>query len=118
MQDLRGKQVPENFEEAFVELERLLKEYNELEPFQKLSGDALVKYHHTLGRHLRNIWGLWSGSNLKKYMENQGFIHADDMSSAMLLFTHRNENGVPLKIEEVVAKYKEYWNNMEEAEGE
>ena len=46
---------------------------------------AVLALHHSLGRHLRNTWGLWQDSALTKFMRAKGIEHADDMSHEILM---------------------------------
>jgi len=59
----------------------------------KLVGDADKQYilehgsisvHHTLGRRIRNEWGLWDNSALKQVMLDKGIEHPDDMSDYII----------------------------------
>lgn len=116
MELIRGKMVPENLEEAMTEIKNLMMKAKEgmfTEFTNAPEEEAVVGLHKTLGLWIRNQWGFWGNSKLKQWLIQQGFTHADDMSTALLTFTHRNENGVPLKIEEEVAKYKKYWEEQE-----
>lgn len=46
---------------------------------------AATQLHHSLGRHLRNEWGLWAGSPLARHFrEVHGIEHPDDMSGKIL----------------------------------
>jgi hypothetical protein len=76
--------LPTNLEEAFAALDSLLtpedRQYLEQHP-----DEAPVRLHHSLGRHLRNAWGFWSGSPLKTHLqEAHGIRHPDDMSHFVL----------------------------------
>lgn len=46
--------------------------------------NGAISVHHTLGRWIRNNWGLWEGSELKKNLEAEGFTHPDDMSNYII----------------------------------
>ena len=46
--------------------------------------NGAISVHHTLGRWIRNNWGLWEDSQLKKSLEAEGFIHPDDMSNYII----------------------------------
>jgi len=48
--------------------------------------DLVADVHHSLGRYLRNTWGLWKGSPLAEHMKTaQGVEHPDDMSHALIV---------------------------------
>ena len=49
-----------------------------------LKENGSVAVHHTLGRYIRNEWGLWTGSELKSELEKKGFTHPDDMSDYII----------------------------------
>jgi hypothetical protein len=101
--------TPKNLIECFEALKKILT-IEEVEDI-KASEDNTVKYHHSLGRWMRNNWGLWGSSELKTYFEELGFTHADDMSSIILDSFHLYLNNLPLDsyLEEQVKFYKDYW---------
>jgi len=103
--------IPNNLEECFEILKEELSE-QELYILKLSSNEELSKYHHTLGRSVRNRWGLWADSSLKKYFEEIGLWHADDMSSLILTCFRRHLNNYPLMIEEEIKNYQDYWNDM------
>lgn len=39
------------------------------------SEDDMTQYHHSLGRWIRNNWGLWAGARLSKYFNELGIKH-------------------------------------------
>ena len=46
--------------------------------------DFLSRTHFALGMWIRNNWGLWAGSRLATYFDEQGIHHPDDMSGVIL----------------------------------
>lgn len=78
--------IPLTLDETVAALDAMLSE--EDRAFLQKSEDpegAAVQLHHTLGRHLRNNWGLWRGSPLAlHFRENHGIDHPDDMSGKIL----------------------------------
>jgi hypothetical protein len=51
------------------------------------TADSFVAFtHFTLGRHLRNTWGLWQASSELKnwFIRNTDLNHPDDMSGLIL----------------------------------
>lgn len=46
--------------------------------------DFLARTHLALGMWIRNNWGLWGGSRLATYFDEQGIHHPDDMSGVIL----------------------------------
>jgi tetratricopeptide (TPR) repeat protein len=81
--------VPHNLEECFAELRRQL-DPKQLEAFENLKEEELIKCHLGLGMWIRNCWGLWHHSELAKYLANKGFRHPDSMSGEILLKFHRH----------------------------
>jgi hypothetical protein len=76
-------------------------------------------YHHTLGRWIRNNWGLWSGeSKLAEWFKSLGIEHADDMSGIVLDSFWRHLHDKPLDVEGQVAHYQAHWARMKAAEGQ
>ena len=71
---------PKTVEEAIDALEKELSE--EDKKFLSINGPLSV--HHTLGQWIRNTWGLWENSELKKVLIKQGFEHPDDMSNYII----------------------------------
>jgi len=69
----------------------------------------LANTHSTMGRAMRNDWGLWADSPLKQDMEKLGFTHADDMSGAIITSAVRTIKGEDVRLQEQVDKYKAYW---------
>lgn len=79
--------APETTEEAIAALEKLLTD--EDKAFLDNAKDfeeAAVQLHHSLGRFLRNSWGLWKGSRLNDHLfATQGIEHPDDMSHYLIV---------------------------------
>lgn len=73
--------VPSNLKEAIVKLDNDLTEDDK----QFLIENGALLVHHTLGRWIRNNWGLWDEhSELKLNMAKLGNIHPDDMSNFII----------------------------------
>ena len=67
---------------------------------------AVATTHHSVGRWIRNQWGLWQGSPLKEYFLELGVEHPDDMSGIIIRCFHRHLNGKPLDIENEAERIK------------
>lgn len=83
--------IPTTLEETVPALNALLSKKDRR--FIKRSTNhykTAVQLHHTLGRHLRNEWGLWQDSPLARYFKQQGIEHPDDMSHAILMYYSRS----------------------------
>lgn len=103
--------IPNNLEECFQALHKIAYD-KDIEEIKSRPEEDMVEFHHTLGRWMRNNWGLWSGGPLKDYFEKLGLWHPDDCSGLILTSFHRYLMKVPLDIEGQVAKYKEYWKQI------
>jgi hypothetical protein len=107
-----GVYVPKDLDEALVELKQML-DPSVLSEFKQGKEAELVKYHFGLGMWMRNNWGLWTGSRLADYFRSLGIVHPDDMSGIIITSFYRHLKGKPVKLDEQVARYKEYWNSPE-----
>ncbi len=106
--------IPKDLEDSFQELDKLFRPEDQ-EKIRK--GDlTVIGMHMGLGRGLRNEWGLWGGSRLAKFFNQMGVFHPDDMSSIILESYVRRLKNVPIRLEEQVAYYKEYWDKAKKAE--
>ena len=74
------EKIPRNIDEAIAGLDSLIS----MEDREYLKENGSVAVHHTLGRYIRNEWGLWTGSELKNYLEKKGLVHPDDMSDYII----------------------------------
>src|SRR5690606_8175335 len=70
---------------------------------------ATIELHMTIGMWIRNSWIHHGNENLTKEFHKLGIYHPDDMSGIILTATHRKMNNKPLKIDEQVQYYKDYW---------
>jgi hypothetical protein len=100
--------VPKNLEGCFKVLKIALSE-GELTRFKEMPEGDYIKYHHNLGRCIRNNWNLWEeGSTLREFFESEGINHADDMSGIILQTFHRHLNEKDLDLIGLVEEYKAY----------
>lgn len=103
--------IPSNLEECFQELHK--KSFDmDLEEIKSLPEEEMIRLHHTLGRWIRNNWGLWIGSPLKDYFISLGLSHPDDMSGVILTSFYRHLKGLPLDVEGQIKEYLEYWKKQ------
>ncbi len=72
---------------------------------------ARATVHDSIGRGIRNEWGLWGNSELARYLESCGLHHPDDMSAVILTCLHREVNNKPWAIEEQVKRIRNYWRS-------
>ena len=78
--------IPKTLEECFPALDALLVQEDRdfLLKAEDING-ALADLHHSLGRHLRNEWGLWDDSELFQHIKAKYRLdHPDDMSHLIL----------------------------------
>lgn len=72
--------IPKTVEEA---IEFLDKELNK-EDKEFLIEHGAVSVHHSLGRWIRNNWGLWTSSELKGLLMEKGYSEPDEMSNYII----------------------------------
>lgn len=71
---------------------------------------AIAAIHHTVGRGIRNDWGLWDiNSDLHKHFKEMGIWHADDMSGIILESVIRTLKEEPIKLDEQIKFYRNFW---------
>ena len=105
---IEGVYIPNNLEESWAELEKNLA-VKDRQRLKEISEADMVKFHLSYGMDIRNSWGLWRGSRLAKYFNNLGIHHPDDMSSIILDTFWCHINNKPIRLEERIAYYKEFW---------
>jgi hypothetical protein len=103
-----GIYIPKDIKECHSELDKLIPK-SMIRDMKNGSLDNMATYHHGLGTWIRNNWGLWNVSRLKKYLERQGFIHPDDMSKIILDTYWCHLNSKCWDYSEYVEYYKLYW---------
>jgi hypothetical protein len=105
---------PTTLDEAVKAIDGMLNEETRL--FLSVANEktAVTELHHTLGRYLRNKWGLWQGSPLAKHMEQvHGASHVDDMSSMIISAYCRR--GIQTRFQRVLSEDSIVECNLEEA---
>ena len=107
-----GIYVPKDLDDCFIQLKTLLKP-EDIERMKNGTEDDMSLYHMGLGTGLRNDWGLWGDSRLAKWFNAQGITHPDDMSGIILDSFWRHLNSKPIKLEEQVKYYQDYWKKQE-----
>lgn len=81
--------IPSNLEQAIEYLDELLQEEDKVYLFKEYVLDlekAALSVHHSLGRWIRNNWGLWNeeDNELKANLKKLGYEHPDDMSNYII----------------------------------
>jgi hypothetical protein len=76
--------------------------------------DVSAELHHSMGRFLRNNWGLWGTNEFTTHMRSLGIFHADDISATVIeaLWHHRHDK--VFDIEAKKAEYEAHWKMMKE----
>lgn len=72
--------IPKTVDEAISTLEKILSD----EDRDYLLENGAISMHNSLGRWIRNEWGLWTDSELKNELKKKGFEHPDDMSNYII----------------------------------
>jgi hypothetical protein len=103
-----GIYIPRNLEEAWAALEKDLT-VEDRQRLKTISEDELIGTTFFGSMGIRNDWGLWRGSRLAKYFNDLGIYHPDDMSGIILRTFWCHINNKPIRLEERIAYYKEYW---------
>lgn len=104
--------IPKDLDDCFAELKKVLPK-KILDEMAKGSEEDMIRYHHGLGTWLRNNWGLWKGSRLSKWFNDRGIFHPDDMSGIIFDSFWRHLHDKPIKLDEQIKYYKDYWERAE-----
>lgn len=97
-----NEKIPSNVEEC---VQQMVNWGSNIEEFKlKAESDAVASTHHTVGKWIRNEWGLWTGSQLKDYFVKKGITHPDEMTAVIICAFHRHLNGKPLNIESEIER--------------
>lgn len=72
--------IPKTVDEAVKTLAKIVSE----EDRDYLLENGAISMHDSLGRWIRNEWGLWTDSELKNELKKKGFEHPDDMSNHII----------------------------------
>jgi len=102
--------IPKNLNECIKTLKKSLPKSN----IEKLKNGEItaISMHHTLGTWMRNSWGLWGDSELKKWFNNIGIMHPDDMSGIILRCLVCSMKKEPFDLQEQVKHYQGYWEKI------
>lgn len=99
--------IPKNLEECIITLEKNLSK----KEIEALKNGILtpISLHSSLGMAIRNNWGLWQDSELKKWFNNLGIQHPDDMSGIILKSFVNHLKGEKIDLDGMITYYKGYW---------
>lgn len=103
--------APADLDSAITQLMAMLILNGQLQTFKEESLDNCAGiYHHSLGAHIRNEWGLWgSETALSKHLESLGIFHGDDKSSTIFRALWHRLNGRPFDVFKDVEIYRAHW---------
>jgi hypothetical protein len=89
-------------------LEALTEE--EKKALKEIGEDDIALFHFTWGQDIRNEWSMWEKDTpLVNSFKTLGITHADDMSGIILKSAHRQLNKKPIKLNEQVKQFQNYW---------
>jgi hypothetical protein len=103
--------IPTTLAETYPALAKLLKE-DGVAKVRAGTEDDMCQYHFGLGMWLRNNWSLWQGGPLASWFNKHGIHHADDMSGIIMTSFYRQLKGEPIKLEEQVKYYRDFWTKQ------
>lgn len=72
--------IPKTVDEAVKTLSKIVSK----EDREYLLENGAISMHDSMGRWIRNEWGLWADSELKNELKKKGFEHPDDMSNYII----------------------------------
>lgn len=103
--------IPETFYEAVNLLDDLIDDEEDRKLFRETSvSEVEARYHHTLGRYLRNEWRLWEdGTPLRTWFLSMDVEHADDMSGMLISAWWHQLNGMEFDLIGRIELAKAYW---------
>lgn len=110
--------IPKNLEECYIGLVELnkFKQWNDLYSWINMNEkSATSNAHFSLGRWIRNNWGLWrQEGELYTWFKANEINVPDDMSNIILTSFHRHMNKLEIKLEEQFDDSIEYYLNDKE----
>ena len=104
---LDAERVPQTLDEALDTLERGLPAHA-LDELRASESDVVLPLQDTLGRWMRDRWGLWTDAPLARHLRELGLEHADDMSGVVLTSFWRRLHFQPLRVEAQVRWYQAF----------
>lgn len=91
MENLTTQPTPTNLSAAVQLLHKLTTPVDKAK-FKSEPEENICLYHHSVGRSLRNGWGLWANSGLAQWFSTIGVDHPDEMSNIILSAFHASLN--------------------------
>jgi hypothetical protein len=105
--ELYGVYIPKDLGDVFAQLNKLTDEPSRYKFKSMTEEDARYKLHFSLGRWMTSNWGFFGGSRLTKYLNDIGLYEPDDMVRFLIVTYHRELNGKPLGVKELIAEFQE-----------
>jgi hypothetical protein len=113
MANLRAENVgPNTLEEAFVALDQILTPEARAQFRKTPENKAVTSAHFGLGMYIRNEWFRAGQSKLPGLLQATGARHMDDMSAIVLTSYWRHLNSIPLRANEQVECYTNWWKEQ------
>ncbi len=111
-----GVYIPKNLEDACLQLTKLSAPESQGK-FKKINEDSVTMYlHGSLGKWIIMNWSFFEGSRLSHYFRTAGVTYPDDMADVVIVAWHRNLNGKPMDIKQLLQFFKERRKQKIEAE--
>jgi hypothetical protein len=104
---LAAQPIPRTLGDALEALERSLPRET-IQALYASETDVTLELQDTLGRFLREHWGLWTGGPLADHLRGLGLDHPDDMSGVILTSFWRRLHFQPLRVEAQVRWYQAF----------
>lgn len=105
-ESLYGVYIPKDLGDAFQQLNQLTDASSRAKFTAMTETDARHKLHFSLGRWIIHNWGFYGGSRLTKYLNDIGIFDPDDMARFVIITYHRELNGRPLGVKELVEEFQ------------
>lgn len=100
--------IPKTLNECYEELKKI----DDLDEWLNNNDEdaATATAHHSLGRWIRNNWGLWKGEGeLYEWFKLNEIDHPDDMSNIILTSFYRHMKGKEIKLIEQIDTVVEFY---------
>lgn len=104
---LNGVYIPKNLDDAMTQLGKIISAESQ-GVIKAIPEDSVcLILHNRLGQWMILNWGFYGGSRLSHYLRSAGITYPDDMADFLLLAYHRNLNGKPVNLKDLVVGFKE-----------
>ncbi|OGF46448.1 MAG: hypothetical protein A2231_12800 [Candidatus Firestonebacteria bacterium RIFOXYA2_FULL_40_8] len=100
--------IPKDLDDCFIELNRTL-DLKVIEEIKNKAEKDMIDYHMGLGMWIRNNWIRQKDSRLGAWFVSKGIHHPDDMSGIILDSYWRHLHNHPVKLDEQIKYYQDYW---------